>query len=115
MIVLLNFNSLKYPIVLSYAIFLVKMCGNPQNLRYNWTVISFRRPTGSEHNVPTAGVLDIDHKSAQPDHIGGYQAAIPILEGIETKFGLCLPKFRVATVQPWYKWYSLKSILDEKK
>lgn len=58
------------------------------------------RPSGSEHNVPTAGVLDVDHKKSNPDHIGGYQAAIPILEGIETKFGLCLPKFSIATIQP---------------
>ncbi|XP_014255281.1 calcium-binding mitochondrial carrier protein Aralar1 isoform X2 [Cimex lectularius] len=57
------------------------------------------RPSGSDHTVPTAGVIDSE-KPTNPDHIGGYQAAIPILEGIETKFGLCLPKFRMATVQP---------------
>lgn len=32
-------------------------------------------------------------KSTNPDHIGGYQVAIPILKGIETKFGLCFPKY----------------------
>ncbi|XP_058443145.1 calcium-binding mitochondrial carrier protein Aralar1 isoform X2 [Malaya genurostris] len=28
-----------------------------------------------------------------PDHIGGYHAAVPMLNGIETKFGLSLPRF----------------------
>lgn len=28
-----------------------------------------------------------------PDHVGGYQAALPMLNGIETKFGLSLPRF----------------------
>ncbi|XP_073982916.1 calcium-binding mitochondrial carrier protein aralar1 isoform X2 [Rhodnius prolixus] len=54
------------------------------------------RPTGSEQHVPSAGVMDKE-KPTTPDHVGGYQAAIPILEGIETKFGLCLPKFRIAS------------------
>lgn len=32
-------------------------------------------------------------KSDNPDHIGGYAVALPILSGIESKFGLVLPKF----------------------
>nr|CAD7411705.1 unnamed protein product [Timema cristinae]CAD7433287.1 unnamed protein product [Timema monikensis] len=51
------------------------------------------RPTGSEMNVPSTGVAD-EMKSTHPDHIGGYQVALPIFSGIETKFGLCLPKFQ---------------------
>lgn len=27
------------------------------------------------------------------DHIGGYRSAVPLLTGIETKFGLLLPRF----------------------
>ncbi|XP_066999224.1 calcium-binding mitochondrial carrier protein Aralar1 isoform X3 [Anabrus simplex] len=53
------------------------------------------RPTGSEHNLPATGVAD-EMKSTNPDHIGGYQVALPIFAGIESKFGLCLPKFRIA-------------------
>ena len=33
-------------------------------------------------------------KSGNPDHIGGYALALPILAGIESKFGLVFPKFR---------------------
>lgn len=35
-------------------------------------------------------------KSKNSDHIGGYEVAVPILSGIETKFGLCLPRFHAA-------------------
>jgi hypothetical protein len=34
-------------------------------------------------------------KSDNIDHIGGYAVALPILSGIETKFGLMLPKFEI--------------------
>jgi solute carrier family 25 (mitochondrial aspartate/glutamate transporter), member 12/13 len=54
-----------------------------------------RRPTGSELSLPTGSMAD-EVRSTNPDHIGGYQVALPILTGIETKFGLCLPKFRMA-------------------
>lgn len=50
------------------------------------------RPSGSELTVPSAGIPD-NERSTNPDHIGGYEAAIPIIKGIETKFGLYLPKF----------------------
>ncbi|XP_012286081.1 calcium-binding mitochondrial carrier protein Aralar1 isoform X2 [Orussus abietinus] len=53
------------------------------------------RPTGSEQKVPVMGVAD-EIRSTNPDHIGGYQVALPIFTGIETKFGLCLPKFQAA-------------------
>ena len=33
-----------------------------------------------------------------PDHVGGYRAALPMLNGIETKFGLSMPRFN-PTVQ----------------
>ncbi|XP_032679272.1 calcium-binding mitochondrial carrier protein Aralar1 isoform X1 [Odontomachus brunneus] len=54
------------------------------------------RPTGSEQKVPTMGVAD-EIRSTNPDHIGGYQVALPIFTGIETKFGLCLPRFQAIT------------------
>lgn len=47
------------------------------------------RPTGSD--VKTKSV-DYDVK-INADHIGGYRAAVPMLNGIETKFGLSLPRF----------------------
>jgi solute carrier family 25 aspartate/glutamate transporter 12/13 len=59
-----------------------------------FSVTSFRRPTGSELNVPTSSMAE-ELRSTNPDHIGGYQVALPILSGIETKFGLCLPKFKI--------------------
>lgn len=43
-----------------------------------------------------AGAAEMN-KSDNPDHVGGYQVALPIFSGIETKFGLVLPKFQHAT------------------
>ncbi|XP_031783557.1 calcium-binding mitochondrial carrier protein Aralar1 isoform X3 [Nasonia vitripennis] len=54
------------------------------------------RPAGSEHQVPAMGAAD-DMRSSNPDHIGGYQVALPIFTGIESKFGLCLPRFQAVT------------------
>lgn len=55
------------------------------------------RPTGSDVknklDVPEFGM------ATNADHIGGYQVAIPMLNGIETKFGLCLPRFS-PTIKP---------------
>lgn len=48
------------------------------------------RPAGSD--VKTKSV-DYDVKKINADHIGGYRAALPMLNGIETKFGLSLPRF----------------------
>ena len=53
------------------------------------------KPTGSVAHVP-AGAAEMS-KSDNPDHVGGYQVALPIFSGIETKFGLVLPKFQHAT------------------
>ncbi|XP_063704479.1 calcium-binding mitochondrial carrier protein Aralar1 isoform X2 [Culicoides brevitarsis] len=49
------------------------------------------RPSGSEQY--SAATLEDIHKKINPDHIGGYRAAVPMIKGIETKFGLSLPKF----------------------
>lgn len=35
----------------------------------------------------------LDNTLVQPDHVGGYNAAVPLLAGIESKFGLYLPRF----------------------
>ncbi|KAL8561913.1 hypothetical protein ACOMHN_046703 [Nucella lapillus] len=48
------------------------------------------RPEGSEaKSVHMEEVL-----SKNPDHIGGYRMALATFDGIETKFGLMLPKFK---------------------
>ncbi|KAL0832532.1 hypothetical protein ABMA28_000742 [Loxostege sticticalis] len=47
------------------------------------------RPTGSELHVATP----IEETTKKADHIGGYQVAIPVLTGLETKFGISLPRF----------------------
>lgn len=49
------------------------------------------RPSGSESEA-VAGPADMA-RSANPDHVGGYQVARPIFAGIESKFGLLLPRF----------------------
>lgn len=50
------------------------------------------RPSGSELKVPALA------EDKNPDHIGGYSVSHPIFSGIETKFGLCLPKYNVAKI-----------------
>lgn len=49
------------------------------------------RPTGSD--LKKTLTLPELNKITKADHIGGYQVAIPMLNGIESKFGLCLPRF----------------------
>ncbi|XP_055923163.1 calcium-binding mitochondrial carrier protein Aralar1 isoform X2 [Eupeodes corollae] len=49
------------------------------------------QPTGSE--VKKSKAIDDGVQRINPDHIGGYHAAVPLLNGIESKFGLCLPRF----------------------
>lgn len=57
------------------------------------------RPSGSEQTIPTHNVNALDEfKSSNADHIGGYRVALPILTGIETKFGLSFPKFTVPSM-----------------
>ncbi|XP_055608363.1 calcium-binding mitochondrial carrier protein Aralar1 isoform X2 [Uranotaenia lowii] len=46
------------------------------------------RPAGSDVAAAKQELTKVN-----PDHIGGYQAALPMLNGIETKFGLSLPRF----------------------
>lgn len=50
------------------------------------------RPSGSDV-AKSKSLLDEPTKTVHVDHIGGYRAAIPLLNGIETKFGLSLPRF----------------------
>lgn len=49
------------------------------------------RPTGSQSKIPLqAG----DIRSHNSDHIGGYRLALSTISGIESKFGLFLPKYQ---------------------
>merc|ERR1712038_946737 len=54
-------------------------------------------PSGSEAEVPM-GSADM-YRASNPDHIGGFQVAMPIFSGIESKFGLVFPKFQQGIVQ----------------
>ncbi|XP_035709306.1 calcium-binding mitochondrial carrier protein Aralar1 isoform X2 [Folsomia candida] len=65
-----------------------------------WFYVDFAgtRPTGSEKLVQITSVDQL--KSENPDHIGGYALALPILAGIESKFGLVFPKFKNQVVHP---------------
>ncbi|CAO1438497.1 unnamed protein product [Diamesa hyperborea] len=51
------------------------------------------RPAGSELQTPASPSM-LSGKIDNPDHVGGYRAAVPMLNGIETKFGLSLPRFQ---------------------
>ncbi|ELU00422.1 hypothetical protein CAPTEDRAFT_169511 [Capitella teleta] len=57
--------------------------------RFFYVDFGGRKPDGSDISAHPD-----DHLPGNPDHIGGYRLAIPTFEGVETKFGLCLPKFR---------------------
>ncbi|XP_032294834.1 calcium-binding mitochondrial carrier protein Aralar1 isoform X1 [Drosophila virilis] len=46
---------------------------------------------GTKPGLPLTGTLS--GLQPKPDHIGGYHAAVPLLTGIESKFGLYLPRF----------------------
>ncbi|XP_069168629.1 calcium-binding mitochondrial carrier protein Aralar1-like [Procambarus clarkii] len=48
------------------------------------------RPTSSEAQLPATAA---DLRSTNPEHIGGYKVAVPIFRGIESKFGLFLPRY----------------------
>ncbi|XP_067934515.1 electrogenic aspartate/glutamate antiporter SLC25A12, mitochondrial-like isoform X2 [Watersipora subatra] len=48
-----------------------------------------RKPEGS-----TTGHSIEDYVPPNPDHIGGYKFVRPTFEGIETRFGLCFPKYK---------------------
>lgn len=53
-------------------------------------------PTGSEVHKPKP--IDTTNVRINADHIGGYRAAVPLLNGIESKFGLFLPRFSHAYI-----------------
>ncbi|XP_073817169.1 calcium-binding mitochondrial carrier protein aralar1 isoform X8 [Musca autumnalis] len=56
-------------------------------------------PTGSE--VHKAKPIDSpSNVRINADHIGGYRAAVPLLNGIESKFGLFLPRFGYSQQTP---------------
>lgn len=56
------------------------------------------RPAGSD--VQKSSGLPELAKAINKDHIGGYRVAIPMLNGIESKFGLCLPRFASVVKAP---------------
>lgn len=55
------------------------------------------RPSGSDVKK-VSSTLDTDKVHVNVDHIGGYRAAVPLITGIETKFGLSFPRF-ASTIQ----------------
>lgn len=60
------------------------------------------RPSGSDVQS-LAKTLDSDSDiKINADHIGGYRAAVPMLNGIETKFGLSLPRFASTIKSTWW-------------
>jgi len=61
-----------------------------------WFYVDFggSRPSGSQVTVPVQ-LGDTVTSDITPDHIGGYKRALPVFSGIESKFGLFLPKYRL--------------------
>ena len=51
-----------------------------------------RRPEGSQ--TQEKHHFNVDLPPINPDHIGGLRLAVATFAGVETKFGLFLPKFR---------------------
>ncbi|CAH1408257.1 unnamed protein product [Nezara viridula] len=54
-----------------------------------------RRPEGSEKKNAEPKKV-----SYNPNHNRGYEEAIPMITGIETQFGINLPKFNIVTISP---------------
>ncbi|XP_055327973.1 calcium-binding mitochondrial carrier protein Aralar1-like isoform X2 [Paramacrobiotus metropolitanus] len=54
------------------------------------------RPTGEDLKVPMQS--QYVYRSTNPDHIGGYNLALATFAGVESKFGLFLPRFRTEIV-----------------
>ncbi|XP_022087095.1 calcium-binding mitochondrial carrier protein Aralar1-like [Acanthaster planci] len=65
--------------------------------RYLYIDFGGQRPEGSE-TKPSTHIADLP--PVNPDHIGGLRLAVATFSGVESKFGLFLPKFRnpLATV-----------------
>jgi solute carrier family 25 aspartate/glutamate transporter 12/13 len=58
--------------------------------RYLYIDFGGSRPSGS---VAEGVASAMDMSSSNPEHVGGYQVARPIFAGVESKFGLLLPRF----------------------
>lgn len=61
--------------------------------RYIYVDFGGNRPTGSDVSKQASPSI-LSNKVDNVDHVGGYRACLPILHGIETKFGLSLPRFQ---------------------
>ncbi len=69
-----------------------RVCCEATDASFLFSVLSFalhRRPEGSQIKTAPHEMLP-----SNPDHVGGYRLATSTFEGVEAKFGLCLPKFR---------------------
>ncbi|XP_013779332.1 calcium-binding mitochondrial carrier protein Aralar1-like [Limulus polyphemus] len=60
--------------------------------RFFYVDFGGRPPQGSEVTVP---VQPSEKRSEHPDHIGGYKLARAVFSGMESKFGLFLPRYRL--------------------
>lgn len=69
------------------------MTRNNDLLLFLILLLFFSRPSGSEKVVSVYGTGEGKIPS-NPDHIGGYNAVLPIIEGLESKFGLVFPKIK---------------------
>ena len=72
--------------------------------RYFYIDFGGSRPSGS---VSEGVASAMDMSSGNPEHIGGYQVARPIFAGVESKFGLLLPRYSF-----FYKYILLFFICD---
>ena len=60
--------------------------------RYFYIDFGGSRPSGS---VSEGVASAMDMSSNNPEHVGGYQVARPIFAGVESKFGLLLPRYYI--------------------
>uniref|UniRef100_A0A3B4YUH2 Solute carrier family 25 member 13 n=1 Tax=Seriola lalandi dorsalis TaxID=1841481 RepID=A0A3B4YUH2_SERLL len=67
-------------------------------LLQRWFYVDFggQKPAGSEPTPKSR----ISLPAPNPDHIGGFRLAVATFAGIESKFGLHLPRYTVATAAP---------------
>lgn len=67
----------------------LKVSNIPLPMTSKSLAMCFRRPEGSAIKPSLADMLP-----ENPDHIGGYRLALATFDGIESRFGLCLPKYK---------------------
>ena len=104
-------NDMHFAILMNLAVFnFLNFPSGLTSCRYIQTRALFRVTYSKHHSSsvifctrssPKTELAPVNPEvSVHPDHIGGLRLAVSTYSGIETKFGLFLPKFQAAPPRP---------------